>query len=118
MLREREKEQRGGRMGAVSQFRSVRGPCARATPPVGAPALGGVNKKKIWTHQQIEHTTERSHTTMPPYDSESSDEGEDFAETNVLLGYATREATGDAISHLGGAPVSPARGLRRHTCTC
>lgn len=55
---------------------------------------------------------------MPPYDSESSDEGEDYAETNVLLGYATREATGDAISHLGGAPVSPARGLRRHTCTC
>lgn len=41
---------------------------------------------------------------MPPYDSESSDEGEDYTETNVLLGYATKEATGDAVSHLGGAP--------------
>ncbi|KAJ4365686.1 hypothetical protein N0V83_008306 [Neocucurbitaria cava] len=41
---------------------------------------------------------------MPPYDSESSDEGEDYTETNVLLGYATTEATGDAVSHLGGAP--------------
>lgn len=42
---------------------------------------------------------------MPPYDSESSDEGEDYTETNVLLGYATKDATGDAISHIGGAPV-------------
>ncbi|CAO2656285.1 Nn.00g050880.m01.CDS01 [Neocucurbitaria sp. VM-36] len=41
---------------------------------------------------------------MPPYDSESSDEGEEYTETNVLLGYATTEATGDAVSHLGGAP--------------
>jgi pre-rRNA-processing protein TSR4 len=42
---------------------------------------------------------------MPPYDSESSDEGEEYTETNVLLGYATEDATGDAVSHLGGAPV-------------
>lgn len=42
---------------------------------------------------------------MPPYDSDSSDEGEDYTETNVLLGYATKDATGDAVSHLGGAPV-------------
>ena len=43
---------------------------------------------------------------MPPYDSESSDDdGNDYTETNVLLGYASTEATGDAISHLGGAPV-------------
>ena len=42
---------------------------------------------------------------MPPYDSGSSDEGEDYTETNVLLGYATKDATGDAISHIGGAPV-------------
>ncbi|KAG9202241.1 hypothetical protein G6514_004679 [Epicoccum nigrum] len=41
---------------------------------------------------------------MPPYESESSDEGEDYTETNVLLGYATKDATGDAISHIGGAP--------------
>ncbi|KAH3970880.1 hypothetical protein HBH70_239980 [Parastagonospora nodorum] len=41
---------------------------------------------------------------MPPYDSESSDEGEEYTETNVLLGYATEDATGDAVSHLGGAP--------------
>lgn len=42
---------------------------------------------------------------MPPYDSGSSDEGEDYTETNVLLGYATKDATGDAVSHIGGAPV-------------
>lgn len=42
---------------------------------------------------------------MPPYESESSDEGENYTETNVLLGYATKDATGDAISHIGGAPV-------------
>ncbi|KAH7378841.1 programmed cell death protein 2 [Pyrenochaeta sp. MPI-SDFR-AT-0127] len=41
---------------------------------------------------------------MPPYDSESSDEGEDYTETNVLLGYATDQVTGDAVSHLGGTP--------------
>lgn len=42
---------------------------------------------------------------MPPYDSESSDEGEDYTETKVLLGYATEDATGDAVSHIGGVPV-------------
>ncbi|KAF2827654.1 hypothetical protein CC86DRAFT_349321 [Ophiobolus disseminans] len=42
---------------------------------------------------------------MPPYDSESSDDGEDYTETNVLLGYATKDATGDAVSHLGGTPA-------------
>ncbi|KAJ4290935.1 hypothetical protein N0V90_010131 [Kalmusia sp. IMI 367209] len=41
---------------------------------------------------------------MPPYDSESSDEGEDYTETNVLLGYASQGASGDMISHLGGSP--------------
>ncbi|KAF2851090.1 hypothetical protein T440DRAFT_478586 [Plenodomus tracheiphilus IPT5] len=41
---------------------------------------------------------------MPPYDSESSDEGDDYTETNVLLGYATKDGTGDAVSHLGGVP--------------
>lgn len=45
------------------------------------------------------------HANMRPYESESSDEGEDYTETNVLLGYATKDATGDAISHIGGAPV-------------
>ncbi|KAF2661482.1 hypothetical protein K491DRAFT_587083 [Lophiostoma macrostomum CBS 122681] len=42
---------------------------------------------------------------MPPYDSDSSDEGEDYTETNVLLGYASKESTGDSISHLGGEPT-------------
>jgi hypothetical protein len=46
---------------------------------------------------------------MPPYDSDSSDDGEEYTETNVLLGYATEDATGDAVSHLGGAPVRLAR---------
>ena len=42
---------------------------------------------------------------MPPYDSDSSDEGEDYTETNVLLGYAAKEPSGDNVSHLGGTPV-------------
>jgi pre-rRNA-processing protein TSR4 len=42
---------------------------------------------------------------MAPYDSDSSDGGDDYTETNVLLGYATKDTTSDAISHLGGAPV-------------
>ncbi|KAF1920464.1 programmed cell death protein 2 [Ampelomyces quisqualis] len=41
---------------------------------------------------------------MAPYDSDSSDDGGEYTETNVLLGYATGDATGDAVSHLGGAP--------------
>ncbi|CAE7209787.1 hypothetical protein P3342_011933 [Pyrenophora teres f. teres] len=41
---------------------------------------------------------------MAPYDSDSSDGGDDYTETNVLLGYATKDTTGDAISHVGGAP--------------
>ncbi|EMD97396.1 hypothetical protein COCC4DRAFT_148309 [Bipolaris maydis ATCC 48331] len=40
----------------------------------------------------------------PPYDSDSSDGGDDYTETNVLLGYAANEATSDTISHLGGTP--------------
>ncbi|KAF2752076.1 hypothetical protein M011DRAFT_435419 [Sporormia fimetaria CBS 119925] len=42
---------------------------------------------------------------MPPYDSDSSDDGEDYTETNVLLGYASEEPTGDSVSHLGGQPT-------------
>lgn len=37
------------------------------------------------------------------YDSDSSD-GE-YESTNVLLGYASKEAGDDTISHLGGHPV-------------
>lgn len=42
---------------------------------------------------------------MPPYESDSSDEGEELTETNVLLGYAAEEPSGDTVSHLGGRPV-------------
>ncbi|KAF2731724.1 hypothetical protein EJ04DRAFT_471424, partial [Polyplosphaeria fusca] len=42
---------------------------------------------------------------MPPYDSDSSDEGDGYTETNTLLGYASKEPTGDTISHLGGTPT-------------
>ncbi|KAH8724609.1 programmed cell death protein 2 [Phaeosphaeriaceae sp. PMI808] len=42
---------------------------------------------------------------MAPYDSDSSDEGEGYTETNVLLGYATKDSTNDTVSHLGGAPT-------------
>lgn len=38
------------------------------------------------------------------YDSDSSDEGE-LQSTNVLLGYASKDADEDTISRLGGYPV-------------
>lgn len=41
---------------------------------------------------------------MADYASDSS-EGE-FTETNVLLGYTSKEAEEDTISKLGGTPVS------------
>jgi pre-rRNA-processing protein TSR4 len=41
---------------------------------------------------------------MADYDSDSSGAGEDV-ETNVLLGYASKEPTGDDFSQLGGLPV-------------
>lgn len=43
---------------------------------------------------------------MAPFDSDSSGgEEEDYTETNVLLGYAGKEAQDDTISYLGGEPV-------------
>ena len=39
---------------------------------------------------------------MSAYESDSSDQDEDYTETSVLLGYASKEASGDAVSHLGG----------------
>jgi pre-rRNA-processing protein TSR4 len=42
---------------------------------------------------------------MPPYDdSDSSDDGDDYSTTNVTLGYASKEPTGDDVSHVGGLP--------------
>ncbi|KAF2972743.1 hypothetical protein GQX73_g682 [Xylaria multiplex] len=42
---------------------------------------------------------------MAPYDSDSSGgEEEDFTETNVLLGYASKDPGDDSISRLGGRP--------------
>ncbi|CZR57428.1 related to rat apoptosis protein RP-8 [Phialocephala subalpina] len=42
---------------------------------------------------------------MAPYDSDSSGgEDDDYTETNVLLGYASKEASDDTISYLGGRP--------------
>lgn len=44
---------------------------------------------------------------MAPYDSDDSlDEDQDYTETNVLLGYASKDADDDTISRLGGRPVS------------
>jgi hypothetical protein len=40
---------------------------------------------------------------MADYDSDSS--GTDDVETNVLLGYASREPTSDDFSQIGGHPV-------------
>lgn len=41
---------------------------------------------------------------MADYDSDSS--GAEDIETSVTLGYATKDATGDDFSRLGGYPVS------------
>ncbi|KAJ8104934.1 hypothetical protein ONZ43_g7625 [Nemania bipapillata] len=42
---------------------------------------------------------------MAPYDSDSSaGEEEEFTETNVLLGYASKDPGDDSISRLGGRP--------------
>ncbi|KAK7937241.1 uncharacterized protein PG986_014109 [Apiospora aurea] len=42
---------------------------------------------------------------MAPYDSDSSGgEEEEYTETNVLLGYASKDADDDTISRLGGRP--------------
>ncbi|GAB7361312.1 hypothetical protein MBLNU230_g1369t1 [Neophaeotheca triangularis] len=41
---------------------------------------------------------------MADYDSDSSGAGDDI-ETNVLLGYASKEPTGDDFSQLGGHPI-------------
>ncbi|KAI1760130.1 programmed cell death protein 2 [Hypoxylon sp. FL1150] len=42
---------------------------------------------------------------MAPYDSDSSaGEEDDFTETNVLLGYASKDSGGESISRLGGRP--------------
>lgn len=37
---------------------------------------------------------------------DSLSDQEEYTETNVLLGYASKKATDDTISHLGGHPVS------------
>ena len=43
---------------------------------------------------------------MAPHDSDSSgDEQDEYTETNVLLGYASKEP--EDISRLGGRPVRP-----------
>lgn len=44
--------------------------------------------------------------SMASYDSDSSGAEDDaYTETNVLLGYASKEPTDDTISQLGGHPV-------------
>lgn len=43
---------------------------------------------------------------MASYESDSSlDDAPDYTETNVLLGYASKDPTDDLVSHLGGHPV-------------
>jgi hypothetical protein len=44
---------------------------------------------------------------MAPYDDSDSSGGEEaeYTETNVLLGYASKDADDDTISRLGGRPV-------------
>lgn len=43
---------------------------------------------------------------MASYDSDSDGfDAEDYTETNVLLGYVSKDSGDEAISHLGGRPV-------------
>lgn len=42
---------------------------------------------------------------MASYDSDSSGDDDNYTETNVLLGYASKEPTDDEFSQLGGYPV-------------
>lgn len=55
----------------------------------------------------VETITSVKQDKMAPYDSDDSlDEDQDYTETNVLLGYASKDADDDTISRLGGRPVS------------
>ena len=47
----------------------------------------------------------KQHRLSMSLSDSDSPEGADYTETNVLLGYASKEPTGDSISHLGGLPV-------------
>ncbi|KAG9621005.1 hypothetical protein KCU69_g22619, partial [Aureobasidium melanogenum] len=42
---------------------------------------------------------------MATYDSDSDFEDDNFTETNVLLGYATKDVVDDTTSQLGGHPT-------------
>lgn len=42
---------------------------------------------------------------MASYDSDSSADEDQYTQTNVLLGYATKEPTDDPANQLGGHPV-------------
>ena len=56
---------------------------------------------------------------MALHDSDSSgDEDEQYATTNVMLGYASKEPTDDTFSHLGGAAVSFLAHLERIVLFC
>jgi len=69
----------------------------------------------VTARQKLHESQDSSHqklSTMPPNDSDSSDEESgSFTTTNVLLGYASKEPTDDVFSQLGGYPVSIAHFL-------
>jgi hypothetical protein len=66
-------------------------------------------------HDQTAHrlfvTTVTFLHTMADYDSDSS--GAEDVATSVLLGYASKEPTGDDFSQLGGHPVRQQESLKR-----
>lgn len=56
---------------------------------------------------------------MASSDSDSSlGDQTEYTETSVLLGYASKEVTEDAISHLGGVPVCTAPSCNYLTNLC
>jgi pre-rRNA-processing protein TSR4 len=61
-------------------------------------------KLRLWPWpRHFQHSAATS--IMPSYDSDSSDDGQDYSITNVTLGYASTESTGDEISQIGGHPT-------------
>lgn len=55
---------------------------------------------------------------MAPYDSDDSlDDDQEYTETDVLLGYASKDPNGETVSKLGGQPVRGSLAVHRSSAT-
>lgn len=94
-----------GSLGSTSTGDDIRNPLLAATSNKPCVACGTKKVQAIATPEtrRYQHIAEII-STMANYDSDSS-EGELDVRTNVTLGYATDDPTGDEISHVGGHPT-------------